>query len=408
MATASDPSAPPTPESELVALRRENAILRETLDAIDGTVVVYDAQRRYVLGNRAYHAHFPHLPPDDELAGELFEQVLARSMAAGSIVDPQAALEPEAFIARRIREMEAAGTDPREAYDPRSKNWFLLLSKLTPGGSRVTLRVNIDEQKRLQRELEAARNGAEAANRAKSLFLANMGHELRTPLNAIINFARLIAENVHGPSIDPRYTEYAQSIHESGAHLLGMIEELLDLASAEAGRLALATQRVNMRATIHSVCRLMQPAAATASVNLVQDVPSDLPSVLGDATRLRQILFNLLSNAIKFSGRDATVCVSAAATDAGQLLVQVADTGPGIPREDLLRLMQPFERGATEMSRHVPGTGLGLPLVRHLIELHGGELRLDSAQGSGTIASFVLPAERVIPAMATAERPEPV
>jgi len=385
-----------THESELEDLRRENAILRETLDTLDGTVVVYDAERRYVLGNRAYHDHFPHLPPDSVLAGELFEQVLARSIAAGSVVDPQAVSDPAGFIARRIREMEAAGTAPREIYDPRSKNWFLLLSKLTPGGSRVTLRVNIDEQKRLQRELEVARNGAEAANRAKSLFLANMGHELRTPLNAIINFARLIAENVHGRTGDARYTEYAQNIHESGAHLLGMIEELLDLASAEAGRLSLATQTVNLRSTIHSVCRLMRPAAETARVTLLQDVPSDLPAVVGDATRLRQILFNLLSNAIKFSGQDATVCVSAAVAEDGRLLVKVTDTGPGIPGEDLQRLMQPFERGVAEMNRRVPGTGLGLPLVRHLVQLHGGELKLESAEGAGTIASFVLPADRVI------------
>jgi signal transduction histidine kinase len=396
MSNEPDPSAKLIPETELAELRRENAILRETLDTIDGTVVVYDQQRRYVLGNRAYHTHFPHLPPDHVLAGELFEQVLARSIAAGSTVDPQAASDPAAFIARRIQEMEAAGTAPREMYDRRSKNWFLLLSKLTPGGSRVTLRVNIDEQKRLQRELEIARNDAEAANRAKSLFLANMGHELRTPLNAIISFARLIADHVHGPAGDARYTEYAQSIHESGAHLLGMIEELLDLASAEAGRLTLATQAVNLRATIHSVCRMMQPAADAACVTVVQDVPSDLPAVLGDATRLRQILFNLLSNSIKFSGRDATVCVSAASVGGGGLLVKVTDTGPGIPPEDLQRLMQPFERGAAEMNRHVPGTGLGLPLVRHLIELHGGELRLESTEGAGTSASFVLPADRVI------------
>lgn len=381
---------------ELAALKRENAILRETLDSIVGTVVVYDAQRRFVLGNRAYHEHFPHLPQDEELTGKLFEEVLALSIDAGTVVDPEALTDREAFIARRAREMMRVDAPSREIYDPRTGRWYLMLAKLTPGGSRVTLRVDIDEQKRLQRELELAHRAAEAASGAKSLFLTNVSHELRTPLNAVINFSNLIKDQIHGPLGATPYLEYAESIHESGLHLLTLIEELLDLASAESGRLTLAERPVNLRAIIRSVCRLLQPEAADAGVTLIADMANDLPSVRGDSTRLRQILFNLLTNAIKFCRPGDTVRAIAMLTGDGRLSMSVVDTGPGIAADDLPRILRPFERAADRLGREVPGLGLGLPLVSHLVALHGGELKLESVPGSGTTASFSLPADRVL------------
>jgi signal transduction histidine kinase len=382
--------------SELEALRRENALLRETLDAIDGTVVVYDADRRYVLGNRAYHEHFPYLPDDAELAGRRFEEVLALSIEAGAVVDAEAYSDKAGFIARRIREVDARGTAPREAYDPVRRKWFLIRTRLTPSGARVALRVDIDEQKRLQQELEQARHAAEAASRAKSLFLANVGHELRTPLNAVINFARLIQEQIHGDVGSAAYAEYAQSIGESGVHLLALIEDLLDIARAEAGRLTLTERPVNLRAMLLSVCRLLAPEAASAGVGLATEVPADLPLVRGDSTRLRQVLFNLMANAIKFSGQGGMVTVAAALAAEGCIRISVADTGPGIAAEDLVRVMQPFERAADRMGRTIPGVGLGLPLASHLVSLHGGELVMASAPGEGTTASFCLSADRVL------------
>ena len=381
---------------ELAALKRENAILRETLDSIVGTVVVYDAQRRFVLGNRAYHEHFPHLPPDDELVGKLFEEVLALSIDAGTVVDPEALTDRGAFIARRAREMMHVAAPSREIYDPRTGRWYLMLAKLTPSGSRVTLRVDIEEQKALQRELELARGAAETASRAKSLFLANVSHELRTPLNAVINFSSLIKDQIHGSLGAAPYLEYAQSIHESGLHLLALIEELLELASAETGQLTLAERPVNLRAIIHSVCRLLQPEAVDAGVTLTADLANDLPSVRGDSTRLRQILFNLLTNAIKFCRKGDTVRARAGLTGDGRVSISVADTGPGIATEDLPRVLRPFERAVDRLGREVPGLGLGLPLVSHLVALHGGELKLESVPGSGTTASFSLPADRVL------------
>jgi two-component system, cell cycle sensor histidine kinase PleC len=381
--------------AELRALRQENAILRETLDAIDGTVVVYDAQRRYILGNRAYHEHFPHLPNEQELAGKPYEEVLSYSIAAGTVVDQQAYTDPASFIRRRIRDIEGGEAVPREVYDHHTGKWYMIRVRLTPGGNRVSLRVDIDAQKRLQQELDQARNAAEVASRTKSTFLANIGHELRTPLNAVINFARLLEDQIHGPLGAADYIDYAQSIRESGAHLLSLIDELLDLARAEAGRLTLAEQRVDLRAVVHSVCRLLQPDANAARVQLLTDLPDDLPAVRADATRVRQIMFNLVTNAIKFSVPGGTVRISAAVAADGRLLIGIADTGQGISADDLPRVMLPFERGAAP-GREVVGVGLGLPLVRHLVALHGGELLLESTPGQGTTASFSLPGERVL------------
>jgi signal transduction histidine kinase len=399
---AETPITPTNETSEIAALRRENALLRETLNTIDGTVVVYDANRRYVLGNRAYHEHFPHLPDDSVLAGKLFEEVLALSIAAGAVVEPEAYSNTAAFIARRISEIDRGVTAPREAYDPVRRIWYLIRAKLTPSGARVSLRVDINDQKRLQRELEQAMHAAEAGSRAKSMFLANTSHEFRTPLNAVINFARLIQEQIHGELGSPVYAEYAQSIHESGMHLLALIEDLLDLARAEAGRLTLTERPVNLRAMVASVGRLLEPDAVAAGLRLMVDAPADLPAVEADGTRLRQVLFNLLANAIKFCRRGDLVRVSAARTPDGRLRISVADTGPGIAREELGRVMRPFERAAEQAGREIPGVGLGLPLASHLVSLHGGELTIESTPGVGTTATFLLPAHRVLTRMAAA------
>ena len=389
-----------TDAEELVALRRENQILRETLDTLDGTVVVYDAQRRYVMGNRAYHEHFPHLPDDAALVGQLYEEVLARSITVGAVTDPNAYRDRAAFIAQRRQVVIARDEQPREMYNPTTGKWHLLRVRHTPAGNRVALRVDITEQKRIQVELAQAREAAEVASRARSRFLAHVSHELRTPLNAVINFARLIEE------FDPRRktatrAEYARDIRESGAHLLTLINELLELAQAEADRLALTEAPVHLRRLLLSVCRTMRPAAANRAVTLLCDLPERLPDLRADQTRLRQVLFNLVSNAIKFSDPGGVVRVSAR-PEAGGVVLSVADTGCGIAAADLPRVMLPFERAAGSAS-HRTGVGLGLPLAAHFVALHGGRLSLESTPNEGTVARAFLPPERVlIPALQSA------
>lgn len=376
---------------------RRNATLRETIDAIDATIVVYDRDRRYVLGNRAYHAMFPHLPSDQELIGEHYEDLLARSIAAGTVADPEAYRNPADFIARRTEEIMREDTPPREVYNRASNRWFMIRVSRTPDGSRVALRVDITDQKRMQAELAEAHHAAEAASRAKSQFLANVSHELRTPLNAVINFAQLIAEELHGPAGDPKYVEYADTIRSSGQYLLALFNDLLDLARADSGRLTLARQPVNLRAQIVSVGRMMLVEAQAAQVDLITDVPRELPSVLGDSTRLRQVLVNLVSNAIKFTEPSGSVRVTAEAAD-GCVEITVSDTGCGIAPADMERVLLPFEQVVDPARRLNPGAGLGLPLSKHLVELHGGSLRLVSAPQQGTTVVVSLP---------VADRPQP-
>lgn len=382
--------------AELIALRHENAILRQTLDAIDGTVVVYDAERRFVLANRAYHDFFPHLPADQELIGQRYEDVLTHSIEAHSVADPQAYTDRAAFLERRIRALNRRDATPREIHDLETDHWYMVRVRHTEDGHRVALRVDITQQKQLQRELEQARAAAERASAGKSRFLANISHELRTPLNAVINFARLLTEQIHGPLGAPAYLDYAQSIRESGTHLLALIEELLDFARAESGRLTLNEQPVNLRALIGSVVRLLQPEAAKTQITLHLTAPADLPPVQGDNTRLRQVLFNLLHNAITYTGPGGRVDVSASRLADGGLEIRIADNGPGIAAADLSRVLLPFERAVDGGYAHHPGMGLGLALTNHLVALHGGELRLSSTVGHGTVAVVELPAKRVL------------
>jgi signal transduction histidine kinase len=382
--------AAPSPSPASDTLQQRNARLRDTLDAIDATIVVYDRERHYVLGNRAYHAMFPHLPPDDALIGERYEDILTRSIAAGTVADAEAYTDTAGFIARRMVEIAREGTAPREVFNRASGRWFMIRVSRTPDGSRVALRVDITAQKQLQSELATAHHAAEAASRAKSQFLANVSHELRTPLNAVINFAQLIAEELHGPVGNAKYVEYAETIRSSGQYLLALFNDLLDLARADSGRLTLARQPVNLRAQIALVCRMMLAEAQAAQVTLTTDVPQTLPSVLGDSTRLRQVLVNLISNAIKFTEPGGSVRVVVA--DAGSCIeITVADTGCGIAPADMERVLLPFEQVVDPSRRLNPGAGLGLPLAKHLVELHGGRLRLESAPDQGTSVVVRLP-----------------
>lgn len=378
-----------TADGDIATLRRQNRTLRDTLNAIDATVVVYDRDRRYLMGNRAYHAMFPHLGTEEELIGQRYENLLAQSIQAGTVADPEAYRDAPGFIARRIQEISESGTYPREIYSRASDRWFMIRVNRTPDGSRVALRVDITQQKRLQAELAAAHHAAEAANRSKSQFLANVSHELRTPLNAIINFARLMAEAVHGPLGDPRYVEYAETIRGSGEYLSALFNDLLDLARAEAGRLALSRQLVDVAALVPTACRMLAPEAQEAGITMRTDLP-ELPPVPGDAIRLRQVLVNLISNAIKFSAPGSEVHIAVRATD-GWIEASVTDTGYGIAASDLDRILLPFEQVLDPSRPRNPGVGLGLPLAKHLVELHGGTLTLDSMPDQGTTATVRLP-----------------
>ena len=243
---------------------------------------------------------------------------------------------------------------------------------------------------------------AEAESQAKSAFLAVISHELRTPLNAIIGFSGLMESERFGPLGAPRYREYVSDIRNSGEHLLELINNILDLSRAEAGKLHLQEDAVDVVEAMQICVRQMQPRATENRVQLELSVPPSPPMLRGDAAKLRQILFNLLSNALKFTPADGRVLLTfECGADEGITLI-VKDTGVGMSPADIPRALEPFTQLDNRLARRYEGTGLGLPLTRSFVELHGGSLRLESAVGEGTMVTVAFPPDRTIASVADA------
>lgn len=249
---------------------------------------------------------------------------------------------------------------------------------------------DITDLKSAERGLRRAKEFADEANRAKSEFLANVSHELRTPLNAVIGFSEVMLQEVFGPMGNDRYREYAADIRQSGAHLLGVINDLLDFSKLEAGHLELHVEAVSLPATIDKTIRLMREHAQSAEVTLIGDVAQAGDAIEADERKITQILLNLVSNAIKFTPEGGLVTVRAAGTSDG-VEITVTDTGVGMTKDDIELALSPFGQVDSSANRRHTGTGLGLPLSRSLAELHGGVLEVKSAPGAGTTVIVQLP-----------------
>lgn len=255
---------------------------------------------------------------------------------------------------------------------------------------------DITERKRIMDELHLALANAKLADKSKLDFLANMSHELRTPLNSIVGFTEMIKNEMMGPFENEIYKGYIGLINESGNHLLSLVNDILDVSKIEAGVMELDEDEVDVANVINLSAKMVRHRAQISGGDLTTDIAAGFPLVRADPLRLKQILLNLLDNAIKFTDAGGTVIASASQQNHGGINIQVSDTGIGIAADAIPKVLQPFGQVAEVMKRSQGGTGLGLPLVNSLVELHGGTMRIDSKVGEGTVVTILLPPERTV------------
>jgi signal transduction histidine kinase len=252
------------------------------------------------------------------------------------------------------------------------------------------------ELERTAEKLSIAAKAATAADQAKSQFLASMSHELRTPLNAVLGFSEILKEQSFGAPDAARVRDYSSIIFDSGAHLLALIDDILDISKVDAGHLQLNEERIDLGAAVASCMHLLEPHARKANVRFEASMPENLPCLYADDRRVRQILLNLFSNAVKFTAQGGRVHVGVLSGQDG-VAIAVSDNGIGMTREEIPIALSRFGQIDSKLSRKHTGTGLGLPLSKHLIELHGGTLSIASEAGRGTTVTVLFPSERAVP-----------
>lgn len=294
-----------------------------------------------------------------------------------------------------------------------AEGYFLLLAHRLYSSALQTLQARA-EKDMLIGELEQAkiisdeaRHRAEAANISKSRFLAQMSHELRTPLNAILGFSEVMKNEIFGAHTVSAYKDYSNDIHDSGQHLLGLINEILDLSRIEAGRYELNEEAVSLISVVEDCHHLVKLRAKNRLITIHENFEPDLPRVWADERALRQIALNLLSNAIKFTPQSGEIWVKVGWTASGGQYFSVKDTGPGIPEDEIPVVLASFGQGSNAIKSAEQGAGLGLPIAKSLVDLHGGTFTLKSKLRVGTEVIIAIPPERVMTALAPLSEPSP-
>ena len=352
-------------------------------------IVLWGRDGRLIAGNAAASALLE-LPPGVLTPGCTQDELLGHLRKRGHFGGGEHA---DARV-RALKAIDRSRTVIRESITA-SGRILAFRSDPTPDGGWLGSFSDVTEERTAEEELRRAKETAEAANQAKSRFLATMSHELRTPLNSVIGFSESLLHEASNPS-PQRVAEFAQQINSAGHQLLGQINRILDVARIEAGRFDLATDKVDIASLVQMCIRETDAAAHAAELALVTEVMPDLPLVKGDERRMQQVLNHLLSNAVKFSNAGGTVTVGASMLADGGLCLFVRDTGIGIPAEDLERVFEPFTQLDSSLARRFDGAGLGLYVSRVLVAGHGGTLTLYSEPASGTTAEIRLPADRLI------------
>ncbi len=381
-------------EIENRALARElnqlRGILIDALESASEGFALFDADTKLVYCNGNFRKFFPFGAAKLE-PGTTYEEIVRAAGNEGAYRG-----SPERYEAWVERQLERY-RNPKGSFEQESANGRWLHSSLrrTTDGGTVSTHVDVTPMKDREAAMNRSKKEAEAASRAKSEFLALMSHELRTPLNAIMGFAQILKEEMFGAHTDPVYKEYAADIYDSGNHLLHVISDILDLSKIEAGKFELDDQPVDLNRLIQSAWRMVQKPAEEAGLTLSLDGPEALPPLRADPRAVKQMLTNLLSNAVKFTPSGGSIGIGVRLTADG-LSLSVRDTGIGIAKEDLPRVLEPFGQVERGLTRSTQGTGLGVPLVRSLIEMHDGAFEIESEPGKGTNVTLRFGNERII------------
>ena len=381
-------------------------------DAIESTseaFVLWDKNDRLVMCN----AHFQQaygLPDSALVAGT--ERSVVNAAACKPVVE------------RRVADPDQSGLSRTTEVQLADARWLQINERRTRDGGLVSVGTNItllkrheerlrDSEKRLMATIgdlsasrhklerqktelshananyQAEKDRAEAANTAKSEFLANMSHELRTPLNAILGFSEILLAEMFGPVGSPKYSEYARDIHDSGKHLLHVINDILDMSKIEAGHMRINQEKVDLAPLVEETLRLTAIQAAQKNISIQQRVCKDM-HMTGDRRAMKQIMLNLLSNAVKFTGNGGRVELRTHIHQGG-LMLTIADTGIGIPSTAIKKIGQPFEQVQSQYAKSQGGSGLGLAISRSLVKLHGGTMKIRSCEGKGTVVTLIIP-----------------
>jgi two-component system cell cycle sensor histidine kinase PleC len=369
--------------------------LRDAIENAPDAFALFDGNDRLVLCNELYRTYIP--PPIRHLLvpGLSFEALLRGLVTVGHRRDPEVDETPEDYFNYRLAMHRAGGVELVQRLH--TGNWVLSRERRTGEGGIVCFHTDITNMKHqeeaLRRSEQAerlAREHAEKADHAKSTFLATMSHELRTPLNAVIGFSEIIERQLFGDQ-NARYREYGALIRRSGQHLLAIINDILDIAKLQSGKTELHLEITDVGQVIEEILNLIANQAEAGELELVARVEDDVPPIRVDPIRLRQILLNLLSNAIKFTPKGGRVSIEARSWE-GSVRIDVSDSGIGMAEKDIPKALEPFGQISNALTRAHEGTGLGLPLSKRLVELHGGHFAIASAPDAGTTVTIVFPA----------------
>ena len=355
-------------EAEQAQRRSAQARLTDAVESSEEGMVLVDAEGRIVLANRRF--------------AELCRTIGLFASPSGEPPEVGMPLEPADPEGARLLETggEIALPDGR---------WIRIARSPTRDGGFFLFLGDVTDIKEREERFKAAKIAAEAASVAKSQFLATMSHELRTPLNAIIGFSDMFVGEYFGPLGEPTYKQYAQQINTSGWHLLGIIQNVLDLSQSQSGHLELRAEPYDLRVTIEECRRPLAKACAGAGLTLEVDVAAEPLVVRGDADKLRRVIDNLTSNAVKFTRSGGRVTITAVG-DRQHVRLIIADTGIGIPPAEIPLALSAFGQIDAKLNRRYEGTGLGLPVAKAFVELHGGEIMLTSEPDRGTTVTVTL------------------